>query len=86
MFSKILQRKIYFMISDVFTMLQKKREREKEELLQDFFDNLDNDDDDVIFERSDSEWDREDENVNIDMDVSTESNLNGKPDSNTAIM
>lgn len=74
------------MISDVFTMLQKKREREKEELLQDFFDNLDNDDDDVIFERSDSEWDREDENVNIDMDVSTESNLNGKPDSNTAIM
>ena len=63
-----------------------KREREKEELLQDFFDNLDNDDNDVIFERSDSEWDREDQNVNIDMDVSAESNLNGTPDANTAIM
>lgn len=63
-----------------------KREREKEELLQDFFDNLHNDDNDVIFQRSDSEWDREDQNVNIDMDVSTESNLNGTPDAYTAIM
>ena len=63
-----------------------KREREKEELLQDFFDNLHNDDNDVIFQRSDSEWGREDQNVNIDMDVSTESNLNGTPDAYTAIM
>lgn len=63
-----------------------KREREKEELLQEFFDNLDNDDNDVIFERSDSEWDREDQNVNIDMDVSAENNLNGTPDAITAIM
>lgn len=63
-----------------------KKEREKEELLQEFFDNLDNDDNDVIFERSDSEWDREDQNVNIDMDVSAESNLNGTPDAITAIM